>query len=66
MTLTRKQLDRLAPALRGGMRISSTAPAGVDARQGDLVMVSQGQYMSLYVVIDRAGQVRQRKAIFKT
>ena len=66
MTPTRKQLDRLAPAMRGGMRISRTAPAGVDARRGDLVLVSQGQYMSLFIVIDRAGQVRQRKAIFRS
>lgn len=65
MTLTRKQLDRLAPRLRCGLRIAPSYPLSVDARQGDLVLLSAGKYLDLYLVIDRTGQTRQRKVIFK-
>ena len=64
MSLTRKQLDRLGPLLKSGLQVSRRIVAGVEARRGDLVLLSSGQYLDLYIVIDRAGQTRQRKAVF--
>ena len=63
---TCKQLDRVLPLLRAGYRATAAAVSGVDARHGDLTFVSSGKYLDLYLVIDRAGQVRQRKATFKS
>lgn len=62
---TRKQLDRLGPRLRLGFQFATRWPVDLNPVKGDLVLVAKGRYLDLYLVIDRAGQTRQRKVNFK-